>query len=114
MDGDSGHTLISNDGTSEHAHPDYEAFYRKIAAKAVEEDDDLMRSLDRDGAPWGAVNAAIKQALPENIEDPRQKAYELAKPTLDAIFGQQDIGWHTFRHPERGTTWIRKGASEEH
>ena len=114
VDGDSGHTLISNDGTSEHAHPDYEAFYRKIAAKAVEEDDDLMRSLDRDGAPWGAVNAAIKQALPENIEDPRQKAYELAKPTLDAIFGQQDIGWHTFRHPERGTTWIRKGASEEH
>ena len=111
VDGDSSH--FSSDGRVSHPQPDYEVYYRQTATKAVEEDDDLMRKLQGVGAPWGAVNAAIEQALPDGIENLGQKAYQLARPTLDAIFGQQDIGWHTFVNPSTGKTWIRKGPKDE-
>lgn len=112
-DGDSNHTSISDDGTSEQFQPDYEVYYRQLATRAVEEDDRLMDGLHGDGAPWGAVNAAIEQALPDNIENLSQKAFQLSTPALETIFGESNVGWHTFVNPHTRKTWIRKGPKEE-
>lgn len=89
--------------------PDLEVYYRQLAREAVETDDDLMNRLQGDGTAWGHVLRVIRDALPETLDDPRQKAYELVPATLDKILGPQNHGWHTFKHGPKQTTYIKVG-----
>ena len=98
---------VADDGGSSDVRPDYEAYYRKLAVQAIRDNLDLMSKLRGDGAPWGAVNAAIRDALPEEVADRQNKAYELSKVALDQVFGRQDDRWHAFRPEGRQTMWIK-------
>ena len=83
-------------------------YYRAQAVKAVREQKDLMKYLTSSGAAWGFVLAVIKKALPADLHDLDQLAYDLVRPALEEIFGEQDVHWETFAHPQTGKTHIRQ------
>ena len=92
--------------------PDLETHYRHCARQAVENDVDLMAKLRGDGVPWGHVNSVIVKSLPETLDGRDQKAFQLVVPTMDAVFGLQPAGWHTFKRGPKQTTCIQAGPGD--
>lgn len=92
--------------------PDLEAFYRREARYAVENSEDLINRIKGIGAAWGHAKGIIMEALPKMLDNKEQKAYHLVAPTMEAIFGEQNKGWHSFRN-ERGTMCIKIGPKKE-
>ena len=93
--------------------PDLEVYYRHLARRAVERDDDLMDKLQGDGAAWGHVLSVISEALPETLDDRRQKAYELVPSTIDEILGPQNQSWHTSKRGPNHTAYIKVGLPDQ-
>lgn len=93
--------------------PDLEVYYRKLALDAVREHRNIMKRLAGDGVAWGHLVGVIEQALPETLDNPNRKAYDLVRPTLVELFGLEREGWHTFRHPDTGALYVRKGGEGE-
>lgn len=89
--------------------PDNDALYRALAKEALEKNPDAMQKLKGDGFPLGGVKACIKAALPKTVADPDRVAYDLIFPTLDAILGPQDEGWHRFQNPTTRKSWAKAG-----
>jgi hypothetical protein len=94
--------------------PDLEILYRDVALKAVRDDKTVMARLAGEGALWGYLLKIIEGALPGSLEDRFGKARDLVKPTLDVLFGAQDSGWHTVKHPTTGKAIVRKGPGAGH
>ncbi|RMF18301.1 MAG: DUF87 domain-containing protein [Alphaproteobacteria bacterium] len=92
--------------------PDLEVHYQQLAKRAVEQNDELMGKLQEDGAAWGHVKSVIAGALPETLDGRDQKAYQLVAPTMNAIFGPQGQGWHTFKQGPKQTTYIASGPGD--
>jgi hypothetical protein len=51
----------------------------------------------------------IEEALPDTLDNRNKKAYQLVRPTLEAIFGSERQEWHTFKHGVTGKTYVGKG-----
>jgi uncharacterized protein len=83
---------------------------QQAAVRWLNDDLDLRARIEKSGVAWGEISAKFREMIPATFENPGQRAYELVKPTLIAVYGQPDTGWHTFKHPERGTTYVRAGA----
>jgi hypothetical protein len=88
---------------------DNEALYSAFAKEAVQNNPKIMQDLNRDGVPWGGLKACIKVKLPRTAADPDKLAYDLVPSTLNALFGAQDTGWHSFKNRDTGKTWVKKG-----
>lgn len=65
--------------------------------------------IETNGIAWGALSAKISEKMPATVDDAKQEAYRLVPPALSAVFGAQDIGWHSYRN-EKSITYIKKGA----
>lgn len=92
--------------------PDLEAYYQRLAQRAVEQDAELMDKLNGEGTPWGHVKGVIAKEMPGTLENPSQKAYSLVAPTMDKILGQRGQGWHTFKSGPRQVTIIKSGSGD--
>lgn len=90
--------------------PDLEPLYRRLARDAVAGNRQLVAKLKGDGAPWGVVVGAIANALSGKLDRPGDKAHQLVAPTIEALLGRRDEGWHTFRRGQKNTLFIRSGS----
>jgi len=89
------------------------AAYEEKCKSALQADPAKMKKLDsNEGLAWGSLKAFFKDILPDTIEDKDHFAYNLVPKVLDGIFGTQGENWHTYKHPSRSTTYIRKGKSQ--
>jgi len=94
--------------------PDLEIYYQQLARDAAEQNIELMDKIKNEGTPWGHVLSVIKEALPDTLDGRDQKAYYLVPSTMNAIFGPQNRGWHTFK-VQRGSkliTHIKHGPQD--
>lgn len=82
------------------------------AIEALRKDDKLMQRIKNDGAAWGSVKAFLKKSLPQELDDLDDRAYFLVRKALDEIFGPQGEGWHSFKHPEKGTQYVKVGKGD--
>ncbi|MEI6509858.1 MAG: DUF87 domain-containing protein [bacterium] len=72
---------------------------------AKQETQSKLRS--KNGLPWMGVQEVLKDALPEQMDDRDQFAYNLVPKALNAMFGSQGQGWESYKHPSTGKTWVR-------
>lgn len=84
--------------------------YQSTAITAIQSDQKFINKLRHNGIPWRGVQERIKEELPENLTNRDKIAYDLVPKVMEAIFGQQNIGWMTERKPSKNgnnqTTWI--------
>jgi len=88
--------------------PDTLEILRMRAIRHLIDDADIMHQLENGGMPWGGLNRAVLEIMPEQMDKREDEAFHLVKPTLIAIFGEASIGWHTFVAPS-GKRWVKKG-----
>lgn len=91
---------------------DLEKLYEELAIEAIQNDEALLTRIKGEGAPWGALNAAIRDALPTetiSAEDRGTKAFQLVVPVLGRLFGEQGTGWHSFIYPKTEKRWVKAG-----
>ncbi|MBC6428415.1 MAG: DUF87 domain-containing protein [Cellvibrionales bacterium] len=96
--------------TNDEAEPvDRMAEIERRAINALRSHQNLCdRIQSEEGVAWGTIRAFFFRKLPEHLDDRDQVAYHLVKKALDAIYGPQNQVWETYRHPERGTAYVRK------
>jgi uncharacterized protein len=77
---------------------------------------DLISEIREKGAPWVKVQVFLKNALPSTIDDAWQEAYQLLPKAMSEVFGEQDVGWERFRHPNSGKSWlkVREASNDAH
>ncbi len=92
--------------------PDLEIYYRQRARQAVEQNPELMGKLKGEGAAWVSVQRVINDVLPDVLDDRWQKAYHLLPLTLDAVFGPQEKGWHSFKPDPKQRLHIKSGPAD--
>ena len=66
---------------------------------------DHPEKIRSEGMAFGSIRAFLRDALPEDLDDRGQIAYNLVPKALNDVFGQN--GWETYRNEARGTTWVR-------
>jgi len=78
------------------------------ARRAVENSSGVRQQIEGDGMSWGMLRNFIKdQAVPSNMDDGMQVAYNMVPKVLNALYGQQNQGWYAFKHD--GKTWVKRG-----
>jgi Helicase HerA, central domain len=97
-------------GDDDQPNIDNEALYSALAKEAIQNDQKIMQDLNGEGVPWGGIIACIKKKLPRTAAEPDKLAYDLVAPTFNALFGAQEVGWHSFRNKTTGKMWAKKGA----
>ena len=107
--GDSETPEIAADDNGGEGRQDLEVYYRQLALNAVKESQNIMNRLAGNGAAWGHLVKVIEEALPETLDNRNNKAYYLVQATITELFGLRGQGWHTFRHADRGTLYVRQG-----
>ncbi|MEW6749749.1 MAG: DUF87 domain-containing protein [Candidatus Latescibacterota bacterium] len=65
-----------------------------------------------DGAAWGSLKAFFLEQLPAELDNADDIAFRLVRQALTEAFGAQGTGWHTFKSPTSGATWVRAGAQQ--
>ena len=70
----------------------------------------LARVESSEGAAWGSIKAFFLDHLPTQMDDRDTLAYRLVRKVLDRLYGPQDQGWETYRHPATKATYVRKRA----
>lgn len=84
--------------------------YQSTAITAIQSDQKYLNKLRQYGIPWRGVQERIKEELPVNLTNRDKIAYGLVPKIMEAIFGQQNIGWMTEKRPSKNgnslTTWI--------
>ena len=85
------------------------AVYRARAILAVRGHEKAMEYLNSpQGLAWGFLRAIIRDALPSEVDNVDQLAYNLVRPILDELLGEQDVYWETYQHETRQTTYVRR------
>lgn len=87
--------------------------YEALEARAIERlgaDEELQQRLDGSGVAWGSLKAFFRDGLPDELDDRDSIAFQLVPKAMERLYGRQDIGWHTFKHAERHTTYVKRGA----
>lgn len=78
----------------EQVEPDFMAVIQAKAVEALRTNKDLKTKMKGEpGAPWGALKAMFKELLPPGTDNADQLAYDLVKPVLNEVYGQD--GWHS-------------------
>jgi uncharacterized protein len=81
------------------------------AEHAVERAEAMIRQLEREGLAWGTVQKFIyDSSVPSQMDDGWQVAYDTVPKVLNAIYGPQNQGWHTFKR--EGKTCIKTGPKQ--
>lgn len=79
------------------------------AIQALQADVGIQGKLkSTEGIPWYGVQQFLIDHLPEHLEDRRQFAYNLVPKALNAVLGEQQQAWETFKNTSTGKTWVRK------
>jgi len=82
--------------------------YSKAAIAKVSQDQTLLDRIRANGVPWRGVLEAIKEALPNVLDDRSTIAHNLVGQFMDDVFGAGK--WETERRPSKSgagmTTWI--------
>jgi len=55
-------------------------------------------------------------ALPQDLDNVDQLAYDLVRPTLEEVLGEQDVHWETYQRESnsgRTTAYVRKKQSPD-
>ncbi len=102
---------IDEDG-DETAVADPLAVYERQAIQALRQDTAVLQRINGQGHPWGGLLGVLSAALPDTLDDRQRLAYRLVPRALNAIFGPQDEGWHSFRNPQTTKVWVRSGRKE--
>jgi len=87
--------------------------YEQRAIAALQSDAGLLAKLRGDGVAWGMLKRFLYDRLPDALDNRDDLAYNLVRKALNTILGEQNIAWHTFRHPERNTTYVKEGKAEQ-
>ena len=84
--------------------------YSKRAIEGLSQDTETLERLRNNGLAWRGVQEALKNHLPDILDDRDQFAYTLVVRAMDSIFGERGVQWDTERRPRaKGsghTTWI--------
>lgn len=99
----------------ESAPVDLEKYYEQLAIEAVVNHKDLLKKIKGEGAAWGAVRAAIRDALPidaMNETDRAQKAFQLVIVVLNKLLGAQNTCWYSFTNPKTSAMWVKEGSQQ--
>ena len=84
---------------------------KAAAIQALRADGQMMARLSGpDGVAWGSIKAALLGHLSEHLDDRDNIAYQLVRTALDQLLGPRNDAWETYKHPGRGTTYVRKIA----
>ena len=86
---------------------DVMANIERKAIEALRSHSETQSKMKAGGTPWMAVQTVLIDALPEQMDDRNQFAYNLVPKALNEIFGTQEQGWESFKHPNSGKTWVR-------
>ncbi len=106
-------TPASADDTATDEHTiDFLETLKESAIRKVERDGEVGRRVRGGGMPWRGVVQSLEDALPDEIDDKNNLAYQLVRPALDQILGLN--GWHTERRESRSvagrtTVWVVMG-----
>lgn len=87
------------------------ALYEDRAIDALRNASDLIDKIRVDGVAWGSIKAFLLDELPTNLDDRDALAYNLVRKAMDRIFGRQGQDWHSFKNPQRNTTYVKTGRS---
>lgn len=99
-----------NDEISETSSKDVIQLYVSAAIKRVRENKTLLENISKGEARWMALQAEIEKALPGNIEDKSQVAYDSVPKFMNEVYGQDK--WKTVRKemksdPSRTTPYFQ-------
>jgi len=88
--------------------------FKQQAIEALHSNADFLERMQNRGLPWGVVKGYIVTELPNTIEEQERSdlAYHLVREALEAIFGPEDEGWHTYTAPRKDgkpTMWVKAG-----
>ncbi|TIP12187.1 ATP-binding protein [Mesorhizobium sp.] len=87
---------------------DAKATVESLAIKRMQENKQTMDRLQGEaGMPWGGIIAALKDGLPDTLDDRGQLAHDLVPRAMDEVFGGRDK-WETYKHPTTHKTWVRR------
>lgn len=91
------------------AHPiDAYRLQQKLAIQALRAKDELWKSLDSEGIPWGVVTGMLKDELPDSMEDKDKVAFSLVAEAMEALLGPKGVAWTTAKKGKKNTTFIVK------
>ena len=79
------------------------------ATAAVRADTNILAQLNGDGLRWGLLQRFIfENALLQSMDGGFDNvAYNMVRRVLDAIYGPQGQGWHSFKR--EGKAWVKVG-----
>lgn len=101
--------ILSTTDTDEAEAVDVMANIEQQAIEALRADGQLIEKIDSsEGVAWGRIKGFFLGHLPEHLDDRDQLAYRLVKKAMDCIYGFQQHGWESYRHPQNNKTYIRK------
>lgn len=79
------------------------------AIERLRQDREFQKIGSDTGIAWGTLQAILERNLPPDADNRREWAYNLVPKSLNRIFGEQNVAWHSYKHAERGTTYIKSG-----
>jgi hypothetical protein len=91
---------------------DVKALWEHAAVEALRADQAIRARIEAEsGVAWGTIKHALKNHLPTTLLETERDAlaHQLVPKALSAIYGPQGTGWHSFKHPERLTAYVRAG-----
>jgi hypothetical protein len=87
--------------------------YKARAIEAFRANSRLRAKIADRGAAWGEIRAQILEHLPAELDNVDQLAYDLVRPTLEAVLGKQDEDWYGFKNVERNTWYVKLGKPSD-
>ncbi|MFN6962371.1 MAG: ATP-binding protein [Pyrinomonadaceae bacterium] len=64
--------------------------------EALRADTNLINRIKDDGVAWGSLKAFFEEKLPKSLDDRGNFAFNLVQKAMNAIFGRQNEGWHSY------------------
>ena len=83
------------------------------AIHALEEDARKLEQIRTRGLAGGALKGFFLDILPPDLDNRDNFAYSLVPKALNQLFGAQDEGRHSYKHPERRTAYVKAGRKED-
>jgi hypothetical protein len=102
---------VGNDNELENP-PDILHLIEQRAIEALKQNIDMITKIRTKGVPWGGLISYLANQLPDTIDNARDVAHNLIPKALTELFGEQNDGWHSFKNPSTGATWIKAGKEE--
>ncbi len=88
---------------------DPQKVYLERMIQMLKNDQEMMNKLQKNAMPWGGLKAYIFERLPTSIEDRDNYAYNMVVKVMNVLYGNQGVGWHTFKNEKSKTTYIGLG-----